>query len=378
MIRTRVLTASAAAVLLPVGILAGGLSAQASPDVVRAAPMTACPTGPPPLPGGGGGLPYSTIVKPSDTSTSIVLNVANDPQIQCGATSLATQTDVVYSTPTLANGTSLPLKMDIQRPLTPGPKPVVIFVPGGGFVSSDKTQELDLRTYVAEAGFVVASIEYRTVPNGATYVNGVEDVKAAVRYLRANASRYGINAGKVGLWGESAGGYLVSMVGTTNGIRRFDVGQNLGHSSSVQAVIDKFGASDLSKIPADFDAASQAMYAGPDNFVAQYVNGPTSGKSLSDDPAAVARANPLTYVDCRDPAFLLFHGTDDRIISPSQTLLLHTKLRAAGVNSTRYVLDGAGHGPLAFVNGNFAGIDDWSTTTVMDTSVRFLAKHLKH
>ena len=379
MIRPRVLAASAAAVILPIGILAGGMSAQAAgPAGVRSAALTACPTGAPSLPGGGGGFPYSTIVKPSDTSTSVVLDVADDPQIQCGATSLTTQKDVVYSAPMLADGTTLQLKMDIQRPLTPGRKPVVIFVPGGGFASSDKTQELDLRTYVAEAGFVVASIEYRTVPNGATYVNGVQDVKAAVRYLRANAATYGINAGKVGLWGESAGGYLVSMVGTTNGIRTFDVGQNLRESSSVQAVINKFGASDLSKIPADFDAASQALYAGPDNLVAQYVNGVASGKSLSDDPAAVARANPLTYVDCKDPAFLLFHGTDDRIISPSQTLLLHNKLRAAGVSSTRYVLEGAGHGPLAFVNGNIAGIDDWSTTTVMDRSVAFLARQLKH
>ena len=380
MIRTMASAATAAAVLLPLGVLAGGLPAQAaSTQVARStSTLNPCPTGAP-LPGGGGGsFPYSTTVAPSDTSTSIVLNVDNDPQIQCGRAALAEQDDVVYSTPKLSDGTLLPLKLDIQKPLTPGPKPVVIFVPGGGFVSSDKTQELDLRTYVAEAGFVVASIEYRTVPNGATYVNGVEDVKAAVRYLRANAVRYGINPSKVGLWGESAGGYLVAMAGTTNGMRRFDVGENLQQSSSVQAVVDKFGGSDLSKFAADFDAASQAMYAGPDNFLAQYVNGPGSGKSLSDDPAAVARANPLTYVDRRDPAFQLFHGTDDRIASPSQSLILHNKLLAAGVTSTRYVIDGAGHGPLAVLNGNFTGVDDWSTTTVMDKSVRFLAKQLKN
>jgi acetyl esterase/lipase len=371
MTRIRVAAACSAALMLPLGILAGGLPAQA-------ATLGPCPTATT-IPGGGGGsFPYSTTVAPSDTSTSIVVNVANDPQIQCGRTALTEQDNVVYSTPTLSDGTSLPLRMDIQRPSTPGCRPVVIFVPGGGFVSADKTQELDLRTYLAEAGFVVASIEYRTIVNGATYVNGVQDVKAAVRYLRANAATYGINPANVGLWGESAGGYLVGMVGTTNGVRSFDVGENLRQSSSVQAVVDKFGASDLSKIASDFDAASQAMYAAPNSFTAQYVLGVNSGKALSDDPAAVARANPITYISRDDPPFILFHGTDDRIVSPSQTLILHNALRAAGVKSTRYVLVGAGHGPLAAANGNIAGIDDWSTTAVMDTSVSFLAKQLKH
>jgi acetyl esterase/lipase len=318
-------------------------------------------------------------VAPSDDSTSIVINVADDPQIQCGRTALAEHDDVVYSTPTLADGSTLQLKLDIQQPLTPGPpKPLVIYIPGGGYFSADKTGALDLRTYVAEAGFVVASIQYRTLANAATYVNGVQDVKAAVRYLRANASRYGIDPRKVGIWGESAGGYLASMVGTTNGMQAFDVGDNLRQSSSVQAVIDKFGPSDMTKIAADFDAASQASYASASSNTAEYVNGIDSGKSLADDPVAAAKANPLNYVDHSDPPFLLFHGSDDRLVSPSQTLILHNKLRSAGVKSTRYLLEGAGHGPLATVDGNVAGVDDWSTTTVMNTTVSFLAKQLKH
>ena len=71
---------------------------------------------------------------------------------------------------------------------------VVVYVPGGGFVVAAKESALNLRTYVAEAGFAVASVQYRTTRDGANYRDGVEDIKAAIRYLRANAGRYGIDA----------------------------------------------------------------------------------------------------------------------------------------------------------------------------------------
>jgi acetyl esterase/lipase len=141
--------------------------------------------------------------------------------------------------------------LDLQLPRAPGRTPLVVYVTGGGFVMAEKENGPTTRTYLAEAGYAVASIQYRTVLNGATYVDGVADVKAAVRYLRAHADEYRIAPDRVGLWGESAGGYLVSMAGTSNG--RFEVGDHLDQSSAVQAVVDKFGASDLARIAADFD-----------------------------------------------------------------------------------------------------------------------------
>jgi dipeptidyl aminopeptidase/acylaminoacyl peptidase len=100
-----------------------------------------------------------------------------------------------------------------------------------------------------------------------------------------------------------------------------------------------------------------------------------AGRSTLDDPDAVALANPINYVDGGEPPFLILHGTADTIISPSQTLLLHTALRAAGVDSTRYLLAGANHGDLVFLGDVAAGLP-WTTREVMDRAVAFLSSHL--
>lgn len=236
----------------------------------------------------------------------------------------------------------------------------------GGFVSAVKEQALDSRTFVAEAGFVVASIQYRTVANGATYTDGLADVRAAIRYLQANAPRYGIDPRRVAVWGASAGGYLANMAGTTDP----------GRGGEVQAVVDYFGGSDLSKLFADFDAATQQQLAGPNNPITMYVNGPGSGQSLADNPEGVRAANPITYVSRNDPPFLHFHGTEDRTISPSQTLLIHNALRDARAHSIRYVVQGAGHGELERV-GNPPAALPWTTQKAMAVMVDFLRSRLR-
>jgi acetyl esterase/lipase len=139
--------------------------------------------------------------------------------------------------------------------------PLVIYVTGGGFVAAPKETSLDLRTFVAESGFVVASIQYRTVLDGATYKDSVADVKAAIRYLRANAKAYGIDPDHVAVWGQSAGSYLAAMAGVTGNVTAFDQSDDRGPSSSVQAVVDEFGPADLGKAAVDFDPSTQAAYA---------------------------------------------------------------------------------------------------------------------
>ena len=123
-------------------------------------------------------------------------------QIQCGRTTVTTHTDVVYATPTLADGSPVPLRLDVIVPDSPGPHPLVIFIPGGGFVMANKAGSLPQRTYLAEAGFTVAAIEYRTVLSEATYVEGVSDVKSAIRFLRARAGDYNIDPASVAVWGN--------------------------------------------------------------------------------------------------------------------------------------------------------------------------------
>jgi acetyl esterase/lipase len=301
-----------------------------------------------------GGLPSGRLVVPVDTSTSTLIKPGTEPQIQYGQTELTTHTDVEY-----AHG----LKMDIQVPKTAGPKPLVVYVPGGGFVFAAKEIGLDMRTFVADAGYVVASIQYRTTMTGAVYTDGISDVQSAVRFLRAHADEYEIDPARVALWGESAGGYLVSMAGLT-------------HGDEVRAVVDKFGPSDLSKVMADYDPADLEKFAMFTSSLARYVLGPATTRTLADEPEAVAKANPATYGKPGDPAFLLFHGTADTLVSPSQTLMLHNALTAAGVDSTRYVVDGAGHGDLAFSGDPATGLP-WTTRQVMGIIVDFFGEHLK-
>ena len=327
----------------------------ASPDDESLRPCAPAGAAPPPLP-----FPAARTVAPGDLSTSVVQKVDGDPQIQCGRVELTTHTDVVYSSPTSAGADPVALTLDVLTPVTLGRKPLVIYVPGGGFVQADKGGAQGLRTYVAEAGYVVASIRYRTVSDGARYVDGLADVKSAVRFLRAHAAEYGIDPTTVALWGESAGGYLAAMTALTAGRPEFELGDNVDQSSAVTAVVDKFGPSDMSRIGADFDEETASALASPRFVSHQYFAGAPAGA-----------ADPMTLVGAGDVPFLFFHGSDDRLVSPSQTLLLHNALRAAGVDSTRYVIDGAGHGDLG------ASAQLWSTTTVMGDLVGFLAGTLR-
>jgi acetyl esterase/lipase len=319
-------------------------------------------------------IPLAKTVAPSDTSTSIVID-GNSPQIRCGNASLTTYSDILYDTLT-SGGKQIPLKLDLQVPQTSGKKSLVVYISGGGFVRNDKAANLPRRTYVAQQGYVVASIEYRTLPSGAAYRDSVADVKSAIRYLRAHANQYGIEASQVAVWGESAGGYLAAMTGVTNGFSRFENGSNLGQSSTVHAVVDEFGPSDISKIASDYDSAAQEMNYAAANWLAQFVFGPDTRMSVRDDPAAVGAANAVTYVSSSSPPFLLLHGSADQLVSPSQTLILHNALRANGVDSTRYVVEGANHGDLTFMGFDPDTAKQWSSQQVMDAITGFLNKHL--
>jgi acetyl esterase/lipase len=328
------------------------------------------PAGPPP------GLLLATSVAPSDTSTSVVLPLPRGPQIELGRVEVAVHADIVYAEPVRPDGTSRQLRLDLLVPKSTGAKALVVYLPGGGFVMALKESGLERRTYVAEAGYAVASIEYRTVPDGATYRDAVADVKSAIRFLRAHADAYGFDAERAAVWGESAGGYLAAMTGATNAQPEFEAPGNQDYSSAVQAVVDLLGPSNLLKLGEDFDPACQAAHLAPGTPSAAFIFGPGTTKSVADDPAAVAAADPATRLGRATPPFVLFHGSADRVVSPSQTLLLHAALLAHGVDSTRYVLDGADHGELAALLGDPEGALPWSTRELLGHIVDFLDKEL--
>ncbi|WP_327399175.1 alpha/beta hydrolase [Streptomyces sp. NBC_01288] len=331
------------------------------------------PTGMPS--GNAGAITVAKTIKKSDTSTSTVID-PKGAQIRCAASGITTTHDITYASPT-TNGRKSDLKLDIQVPTsTSGKKPLVIYLTGGGFVMADRTANLNQRTYVADQGYVVASIQYRTTKDGATYKGAVADVKSAIRYLRANADQYSIDADQVAVWGQSAGGYLAAMTGATNGEKSFDVGDNLGQSSQVQGVVDEFGPADLSKLAADYDTAAQKANYAAGNNAAQWVYGPGTKKSIANRTSEVAAADPSTHITSKTAPFVIFHGSADNLVSPSETLNLHTALRAKGIDSTRYVLTGAGHGDLSFTGDTSASLP-WSTQETLGHIVDFLGRHLK-
>jgi acetyl esterase/lipase len=242
------------------------------------------------------------------------------------------------------------LRMDIHVPKAPGPHPLVVYIPGGGFAVSLYKRSRRQRAYLADAGFVVASMEYRTISDRATYKDGLDDVADAVAYLRAHAAEFKIDPRRVALWGESAGAYLAALAATH--------GTTGAH---VRAVVDMVGASDLSQVADGFDDATRAMWDGPHSPVARYVGNPPP----SD-------ANPLKLIDASTQPFLLLHGDDDRIVSPRQSLILHRALTNAGVPSRRLVLAGAGHGELALATSD---INAWTSKALMDKVVEFLRSY---
>jgi acetyl esterase/lipase len=228
-----------------------------------------------------------------------------------------------------------------------GPYPLVIYVHGGGWSEGNKEDcasqsdpgvgNMDHQMLLK--GFAVACINYRLTNGGATpFPAQIIDTKAAIRYLRANASQYGIYPTKIGVWGDSAGGHLVAFAGTSGGQSQYDVGSNLTTSSNVQAVVDYFG-------PTDFinNAQTNSSAAGCCSSEAYLIG----GEILKNQAKAIA-ANPITYIDANDPPFLIYHGTSDTTVPIKQSQLLDTALRGAGVSSKLNTYQGAGHEDLRF------------------------------
>jgi acetyl esterase/lipase len=234
--------------------------------------------------------------------------------------------------------------LDLYLPEGPGPFPLVINIHGGGFAMGSKAM---LDAPIAEAlvakGIAVASIDYR-LSGEARFPAAIEDTKAAVRFLRANAATYRLDPERFLAFGQSAGGNLASLVGTTGNAAVFDnpaLG-NPGVSSRVSAVIDWFGPSDF--LLMDPQASKQGCT--PDHGAADSPESTYLGAPIATVPDEAKAASPLTYIDREDPPFLLQKGSEDCLVPVGQSEVLAQALKRAGVPVTYEVLEGAGHGDM--------------------------------
>lgn len=254
--------------------------------------------------------------------------------------------NITYSQPSIFGYSNFPLKLDILKPRGDEKYPAVVFIPGGGFFSSNKDKYIQQRLAIAESGYVVASIEYRVAPRS-VFPAPLEDVKSAIRFLRANSEKYNIDKNKIAVMGNSAGGYLAAFTGVTNEVKKFDKGDNLNESSSVQAAIDIYGLSDLNQIDSGYPEEIKKLHESEGSPEALWVNGPSlNGEHNADGRKKFSEANPINYIDKAIPPFLLMHGDADKSVSPDQTKILHEALIKAGANSTRYVVKNAEHGGI--------------------------------
>ncbi len=249
-------------------------------------------------------------------------------------------------------------KLDIYLPQGAGPFPLIVHVHGGAFKMGDKKAGAFGHVFAAflANGYAIASLNYR-LSGEAKAPAQIKDVKAAVRWLRAHAAEYKLDPNRFAAWGESAGGNLVALLGTSGGVAELEGEEfeNAGISSKVQAVVDWFGPTDFLQMDSQF--AKETICGKP----AQSHNGADSpeselvGEAIQTKPEAVKTfTNPITYVSPDDPPFLIQHGTADCLVPPGQGRILSEALAAAiGPKKVMLVpIEGAGHGGAEFTSSS--------------------------
>jgi len=244
--------------------------------------------------------------------------------------------DVTYAT---VDGKALLL--DLYMPEGVERPPLVVWVHGGAWRSLSKES---VPMLFVENGFATASLEFRQSTE-ARFPAAVHDIKAGIRFLRANADRFGYSVDRIAIGGASSGGHYAALVGVTGGHPALEgsVGENLDQSSRVDAILSYFGASNLTTILAQ----STPFGLGVREPALELLLG-----SLPDANAELARlASPVFHVDRDDPPLLLLHGDQDPQMPINQAHELQGAYEAMGLDVSFRVLHGSAHGGREFYAG---------------------------
>ena len=244
--------------------------------------------------------------------------------------------DVVYSE---SQGKSL--HMDLLVPWTaerPGFEkrcPLIVFIQGSSWTTPDRGYEIPQLSFFARQGFVVATVEHRSIFEGAAFPAFLEDVKCAIRFLRKHADQYAVDPERVAVWGTSSGSNAAMLAGLTGGEERFITGEYREFSDTVQAVVGCFGPADIK------DLVWNARHSAAIAPVLKAAFGPD--ESLWE--SAMADFSPMSCVERSEaiPPFLLLHGNSDVEVPYEQSLRLVQKLLDCGASVSAVCVDGAGH-----------------------------------
>jgi acetyl esterase/lipase len=280
---------------------------------------------------------FSTITSFGQTSEKQILNLnyAND--------------DKVYH------------NLDIYLPnsVQPTYKAVIVIYGSAWFGNNLKKMGFDaLGKQLLESGFAVIAINHRS-SSDAAYPAQINDVKAAIRFVRANAAKYKIDASFIGISGFSSGGHLASLAGTSNNVKEFtvgkktvdiegNIGENTSVSSSVNAVVDWFGPIDMAlmddcKKPKDGNSPEAALIKG----------------NPADNLDMIALLNPITFIDKKDPQFIVIHGEADTVVPHCQSELFAAALKSKGLLTEFISVPEGQHGPVTFNENTFKKMTDF-------------------
>ena len=242
-------------------------------------------------------------------------------------------------------GGDVSLKLDIVRPKTQ-PKermPVVVFIHGGGWQKGDKASAVGKLIPLAQKGYFCATINYR-LTDVAPFPAQIEDCKCAIRWVRARAKEYNADPDHIGVWGGSAGGHLVALLGTSGGIKPLEgKGGWAKFSSKVQAVADYFGPTDFLYWAEEVKKSGLSI----EELQKQRANGAISklfGGPFTEKLDVAKQASPVTYITKGDPPVFIGHGENDLLVPLSQSQVFYDALKAKGIEATLHIVKGQGHG----------------------------------
>jgi acetyl esterase/lipase len=247
--------------------------------------------------------------------------------------------DVVYATH------GRPLRMHLLLPRTPATsRPAIVFIHGGGWTEGTRERGLPSLVHFVKKGYVAASIEYR-LSGEAIFPAQIEDVRAAIEYIRTHATEFGVDPHRIAVWGQSAGGHLAALAGTS-----------LGGAARPDVVIDWNGPTDFLE-PRELARLEKrkAVQGQPTFAMERLLGGP-----VDERRELAAAANPIRWVTPDDPPFLILHGSGDEEVSITQSELLRDALAKAGVEVTLEVFPGEGHfgiGPRPFPDKYYSPMD---------------------
>lgn len=245
--------------------------------------------------------------------------------------------------------------LDLWVPSGDGPFPLIVWIHGGAFRAGSKASPPPFPDRLMPRGFAFASIGYR-LSSDAQWPAQIQDAKAAIRFLRANAEKYKLDSNHFGVVGASAGSHLAAMLGTSGDVTTWDTSDmpNAGVSSRVQAVVDQFGPLDFGQM----DAMQMPSCSAGTTSTASSPESGLLGCTIGSCAEKTKEASPITYVNEKTPPFLLAHGSNDCNISPEQSRLMSETLVRAGHHPILRIIPGAGHGGAQFDNAAYLSLVD--------------------